>query len=101
MIKKLPTICPSCASNLEVTGLGCEACGTAVSGQFGLPVLTRITPEEQRFILDFVKSSGSLKEMAQRLDLSYPTVRNMLDELIRKINKIESNLQSTEITKNN
>lgn len=97
MIKKLPTICPSCAANLQVTGLGCEACDTAVSGKFSLPVLIRITPEEQRFILDFVKSSGSLKEMAQRLDLSYPTVRNMLDELIKKVTQIENSLESDKV----
>lgn len=92
MIKKLPTICPSCAANLQVTGLGCEACDTTVSGKFGLPLLTRITPEEQQFVLDFVKSSGSLKEMAQKLELSYPTVRNMLDDLIKKVSRIESDL---------
>ena len=87
MIKKLPSVCPSCSAALKTTSLGCEACETVVSGKFELPVLARISAEDQHFILDFIKSSGSLKEMAQKLNLSYPTVRNMLDDLILKLSK--------------
>lgn len=87
IVKKLPCQCPSCSGVLKVTSLGCEHCETAVSGKFDLPVLAKLSPDDQQFILDFIRSSGSLKEMAQKLSLSYPTVRNMLDDLIYKINK--------------
>jgi len=87
MIKKLPYICPSCSTALKITSLGCEECETVVSGKFELPVLAKISAEDQQFVLDFIKSSGSLKEMAQKLNLSYPTVRNMLDDLISKLSK--------------
>ena len=30
--------------------------------------------------------------MAQKLNLSYPTVRNMLDELIEKISNFQNNI---------
>jgi hypothetical protein len=36
-------------------------------------------------VLEFIKASGSLKEMAKLLGLSYPTVRNRLDEIIERI----------------
>jgi hypothetical protein len=68
----------------------CETCGTEVSGSYPLPVLIRLSAEDQVFILQFVKSSGSLKEMAHYLKLSYPTVRNLLDEIIKKINSYEN-----------
>ena len=87
MIKKLPSVCPSCSAALKITSLGCEACDTIISGKFELPALAKISADDQQFILDFIKSSGSLKEMAQKLNLSYPTVRNMLDELISKLSK--------------
>ncbi|RZJ74088.1 MAG: DUF2089 family protein, partial [Flavobacterium sp.] len=32
--------------------------------------------------------SGSLKEMASQMGISYPTVRNKLDDLIAKISKL-------------
>ena len=89
VVKKLPYECPSCSGALRVTSLGCEQCETSVSGKFDLPLLAKLSPEDQQFVLDFIRSSGSLKEMAQKLNLSYPTVRNMLDDLIHKINKNE------------
>jgi hypothetical protein len=49
----------------------------------------RLDQKEQSFIIEFVKSSGSLKIMAEKLKLSYPTVRNMLDDLIDKIIKMD------------
>lgn len=83
--RRLPDICPSCSTALEVTSLGCDVCQTTVSGKFQLPILARLPAEEQKFILDFVKNSGSLKIMAQQLGLSYPTVRNLLDDIILKL----------------
>jgi hypothetical protein len=83
--KTLPHVCPSCQSALKVTSLACDACETTVSGSFELPLLAKLSATDLQFVLDFVKSSGSLKVMAQQLGLSYPTVRNMLDDIIQKI----------------
>jgi hypothetical protein len=79
---KLPVKCPSCGSGLKVTTLACENCKTTVNGQFELPQLASLPYDVQLFIVEFVKSSGSLKEMAKSMSLSYPTVRNRLDEII-------------------
>ncbi|WP_286757825.1 DUF2089 family protein, partial [Parabacteroides sp. merdae-related_45_40] len=51
--------------------------------------LAKLTDKEQQFVIDFIKSSGSLKDMAKNMGVSYPTVRNVLDDLIDKLNKIE------------
>jgi hypothetical protein len=88
-MKNLPTICPSCQSQLTVARLVCPECGTGVEGSFRLPLLAGLPPDDHRFILDFVKSSGSLKEMARLLGVSYPTVRNRLDEIIARVRAAE------------
>jgi hypothetical protein len=88
MEKKVPKKCPSCDDQLKITELHCSSCETKISGSFHLPVLACLEESEQQLILDFVKCSGSLKEMAKIMNLSYPTVRNMLDELIQKISKL-------------
>ncbi|MDR1181009.1 MAG: DUF2089 domain-containing protein [Bacteroidales bacterium] len=85
----LPCQCPSCQSQLKVKSLRCEQCGTEVTGLYDLPLLARLPQDDQVFILKFVKCSGSLKDMAKQLGLSYPTVRNLLDEIIEKIEKHE------------
>lgn len=88
--KMLPCNCPSCQRDLKVVRLSCGQCGTAVEGDFDLPVLARLDPEEQLFALNFLKSSGSLKELARQYGLSYPTVRNRLDGLIGKLAAFEA-----------
>ena len=64
-------------------------CNTEVCGIFELPLLARLSEKEQQFVLDFVKSSGSLKDMAKNIGVSYPTVRNMLDDIIDKLTKMD------------
>jgi hypothetical protein len=67
----------------------CPGCGTEVSGDYDIPRLMRLAPREIAFVEAFVASSGSLKEMARRLEVSYPTVRNLLDDIIDKLKKME------------
>ena len=86
--KKLPLRCPACDAPLRVSKMICGRCATEVSGEFELPVLTSLNEEEQRFMLEFVKASGSLKDMAKKMGVSYPTVRNYL---IEKLNSMEEN----------
>ena len=86
----LPCFCPSCQSPLKVKSLTCNNCLTEVNGLYELPVLSRLKPDEQDFILQFVKYSGSLKDMAKYLKLSYPTVRNRLDDVIDRLKKEET-----------
>jgi len=88
-MKRLPTSCPSCGGVLAVKRLHCETCETDVEGLYPLPVLAGLPQEDQDFIVEFMKSSGSLKDMASLLGVSYPTVRNRLDEIISKIKRFE------------
>jgi hypothetical protein len=90
MEKKLPNLCPSCDQPLYVEVMHCKACHTKVSGEYKLPGIMLLPPEDQRFITAFIKTSGSIKLMAEQMSLSYPTVRNILDDIIDKINHLES-----------
>ncbi len=99
MNKKLPIKCPSCENQLQVKQLYCDKCKTEVTGLYSLPILSQLKAEDEKFILDFVKSSGSLKVMAQNMKLSYPTVRNILDEIINRINNIDSDVSQQIKTK--
>lgn len=90
-MKSLPTICPACKSQIKVKSLVCEKCQTEINGQYELPSLARLSGDDQTFILEFIKASGSLKEMARLLGLSYPTVRNRLDDIIERVKLAEEN----------
>jgi hypothetical protein len=90
-MKRLPVSCPSCGGDLAVRRLCCEKCQTEIEGLYALPPLAGLLPDEQDFILEFIKTSGSLKDIARLLGVSYPTVRNRLDEIIRKLRQNETN----------
>ncbi len=84
-MKQLPINCPSCSGRLAVKRLRCERCETEVEGNYSLPVLASLPQTDQEFVVEFVRASGSLKDMAALLKVSYPTVRNRLDEIIENI----------------
>lgn len=86
--KRLPKTCPACGSVLRVRSMYCHSCDTQIEGDYPLPPLSRLSDEEQRFVMDFVICSGSLKEMASRMGLSYPSVRNRLDEIIGELRRV-------------
>lgn len=94
-LKNLPKICPSCGKRLSVHSMHCPGCDTHIEGNYRLPVMMQLSAADQLFVLDFVKSSGSLKEMAQKLGLSYPTVRNRLDDIISQLVKCEKDEQDS------
>lgn len=95
-MKILPTDCPACKHQLKVKSLICENCQTEIQGRFDLPALARLSPEDQALILDFLKLSGSLKDMAKLLSLSYPTVRNRLDEIIERVKQAQKVTENQE-----
>lgn len=74
--------CQYCGGTMYLETMRCEDCETAVEGVFELSPLSELDPEDQQFVRDFVMVSGSLKSMAEKLDVSYPTVRRQLDEII-------------------
>lgn len=73
---------------MRVVRLDCPSCDTSVSGVYALPELARLSSEDQEFVTAFVLSGGSLKEMTKRYRVSYPTVRNRLDDLIARLRGI-------------
>ncbi len=52
-----------------------------INGDFELPPLAQITAEDQVFVMAFVQSSGSIKEMERVFGISYPTVKNRLKRI--------------------
>lgn len=89
-MKKLPVNCPSCENPLVVSQLSCSECETVISGNYSLPVLLQLSKDDQDFIFEFILTSGSLKKMAAKMEKSYPTVRNKLDDILEKINSLKN-----------
>lgn len=91
---KFPSSCPSCEEPLQVSQLKCNHCETTINGNYPLPIFLQLTPKEQEFILQFFLMSGSLKEMASQLGISYPTVRNQLDDMIEHVKQLQKTTEN-------
>lgn len=94
MIKQIPNACPACGGNLYVSELKCPGCETAVRGEFHLSPLGNLSKEHFNFIRTFVLSRGNIKEVESRMGISYPTVRNKLDEVIKTLSE-QQNVKMT------
>src|SRR5471030_2595420 len=93
---KIISQCPSCDSvKLHVAKIECENCNTLFEGKFDIPSLLKLPEEDLQFIFDFVKCSGSLKDMAAKQNVSYPTLRNRLNALIEVIENLETKMDDS------
>ena len=63
----------------------------AIEGKFELPSLARLSIEDQVFVIAFVRSHGSIKEMERIFGISYPTVKNRLQVISDQLEFVEAN----------
>ena len=61
-----------------------------VEGAFTLPELARLTLEDQVFVIAFLRSHGSIKEMEQTFGVSYPTIKARLNRLAGQLEFVET-----------
>jgi hypothetical protein len=62
----------------------------SIEGEFSLPELARLSLEDQVFIIAFLRSHGSIKEMEQVFGVSYPTIKARLNRLAGQLEFVET-----------
>lgn len=73
--------CPVCGHSLHITGLQCGQCGTRLDGFFSRCPFCVLSDEHLHFVMVFLNCRGNYKEMEKELQISYPTVKNKLEEI--------------------
>ena len=66
-----------------------------VEGQFTLPELARLSLEDQVFVVAFLRSHGSIKEMEQTFGVSYPTIKSRLNRISGQLEFVDNNPSPT------
>jgi len=74
--------CPVCESETKVTEIHCKKCDTTIRSEFDLCKFCKLSEQQKYFIEVFIKNRGNIKELEKELGISYPTVRNKLDEVV-------------------
>lgn len=81
-MKKIISHCPVCSEELTVKTLSCNSCHTEITGDFKLSKFNYLSEEELYFVEVFIKNRGSIKAVEKELNVSYPTVKKSLDQVI-------------------
>ncbi len=81
----IPPHCPSCGASLVVVRLECPACGTEVTGEYPLCPVCRLEGDTRRLFDLFMKARGNLKKVQRELGLSYPTVRQRIEDMFQSM----------------
>jgi hypothetical protein len=84
-MNKLPEKCPICQNELEITRLYCSRCDTTIEGHFA-PTSNpfgALNKEQMHFLLTFIRCEGRFNRMEEELNLSYPTLRNRFQEILK------------------
>ena len=63
----------------------------AVEGAFTLPELARLGLDDQVFVVAFLRSHGSIKEMEQTFGVSYPTIKARLNRIAGQLEFVDTN----------
>lgn len=62
--------------------------GIAIEGPFELPLLAQLPLEDQVFVMAFIRSHGSIKEMERLFGVSYPTIKARLNRLSERLGPV-------------
>jgi hypothetical protein len=79
--------CPSCSQPLKLAKLSCPGCGVHVEGEFELSPLASLSPEDQSFVIAFIRHHGTIKKMESIFNISYPTVKNRLNAIAAALDR--------------
>jgi len=64
--------------------------GIAIEGAFELPQLARLSAEDQIFVVAFVRSHGSIKDMERLFGVSYPTIKARLNRIAGSLEFVDT-----------
>lgn len=81
--------CPICKNLLQIREYHCDRCNVTFKGEFENSWPAALSEDQLEFVRLFIIVQGNIREMEKRLGISYPTVKNRLGEIIRKIGREE------------
>jgi hypothetical protein len=86
---KLFERCPACGGPLVITECRCANCQLQMRGEFQPGQFAVLPLDQLTFIRQFLRVRGNLTELEKVLGVSYPTIRNKLDEINLALDRAE------------
>jgi hypothetical protein len=85
-MQPLPTVSPFDGGEIIVTRFYCPASDVTVDGRFYVEIpFAALSAEQLQYVEAFIRCEGKLNRLQDELDLSYPTLRSRLHDIIRAL----------------
>lgn len=81
-MKQILSKCPECKGTLKISLLCCPDCGMELKKEYALSVFDRLEKEQYDFLISFLKNRGNMKDVQLEQQISYPTAKKRLEELL-------------------
>ena len=94
---KMISKCPGCNGTLHITTLQCPDCGMELKNDFEMSVFDTLSGEENAFLMAFLRHRGNLKNVQSELEISYPTAKKKLNELLVRLGLAEPEQEEIEM----
>ncbi len=72
---------------LKIEKVRCLTTGVAIEGPFSTPGFFQLNEDQFCIVESLILNAGNLKKVAEDIGISYPTLRNRLDEIIAIIKR--------------
>ena len=86
---KLFDKCPACGGPIIISECKCENCNLIMQAEFQPGPFSILSADQLTFVRVFLRSRGNLSEVEKVLGVSYPTIRNKLDEINSTLDRVE------------
>lgn len=87
---KLFEKCPACGGPIVITECKCPNCQLVMRGEFAPGQFSALSEDQFTFIRAFLRVRGNLSELEKVLGISYPTIRNKLDEINQSLEQADT-----------
>jgi len=85
-MNKMISECPSCGEKMVMSELKCPHCDLRVKKDFPFCEFCQLSEDDYEFLKIFLRTQGRITDIEKILDLSYPTIKAKIDNLLKNLN---------------
>jgi hypothetical protein len=89
--------CPSCGGSMIISEIKCQKCNLRVQKEFEPCEFCQLSDDDYQFLKIFLSTQGRITEIEKLLGISYPTIKNKIEDLLKKLNLAMVDMQDDPI----
>lgn len=94
------SVCPVCGDRLNISKLSCPSCKAEFPVEENISEYDRLDAAQSDFLRTFLTCRGNMKDVQNKIGISYPTAKKRLDELLKALGIADNNVENRKETVN-